>query len=41
MLVKQMRELPADQRAALMQHLSSGFFPPRVGAAVRAGVAAR
>jgi len=41
MLVKHMRELPADQRTALMEHLGSRFFPPRVGEAVRAGVAAR
>ena len=37
MLVQQMKALPAAERAALMEHLGSGFFPPRVDEVVRAG----
>lgn len=38
-LTQEMKSLPADQRAALIEHLDSGFFPPRVGAGVKAGLA--
>jgi hypothetical protein len=41
MLVQQMKALPANERAALMEHLGSGFFPPRVSEGVKAGLAAR
>ena len=41
MLVLQMKELPAHERAALMEHLGSGFFPLRVSEGVRAGLVAR
>lgn len=40
-LAQQLRALPADQRAALLEHLDSGFFPPRVSAGAKAGLAAR
>jgi hypothetical protein len=39
-LVQELRALPADQRAALIEHLDSGFFPPRVSAGVKARLAA-
>ena len=41
MLVQQMKALPANERAALMEHLGSGFFPPRVSEAVKTGLVAR
>ena len=40
-LTQELKSLPADQRAALIEHLDSGFFPPRVGAGVKAGLAVR
>ena len=40
-LTQQMLELPADQRAALTEHLDSGFFPRRISLAVKAATAAR
>ncbi|RZU01073.1 hypothetical protein [Rivibacter subsaxonicus] len=40
MLAQELRELPADQRAALMETIESGFFPPAVGAGVKARVGA-
>jgi hypothetical protein len=40
-LVEQMKSLPGDQRTALLEHLDSGFFPPRVSAGVKATLAAR
>jgi hypothetical protein len=39
-LAQQLKALPADQRAALVEHFDSGFFPPRVSAAAKAGLAA-
>jgi hypothetical protein len=38
MLAQELRALPADQRAALDEHLDSGFFPPRVAQGAKAGV---
>lgn len=38
MLAQELRALPADQRAALVEHLDSGFFPPRVAQGAKAGV---
>ena len=35
-LGQQLKALPADQRAALLEHLDSGFFPPRVAQGARA-----
>jgi hypothetical protein len=40
-LVEQMRSLPADERAAMLEHLDAGFFPVRVAQGVRSGLAAR
>ena len=40
-LLQEMKSLPADERAALMEHLDSGFFPPRVSKGVKAGLAAK
>lgn len=40
-LMQEIKELPADQRTALMEHLDSGFFPQRVSASVKAGLAAK
>ncbi len=40
-LVEQIRPLPADQRAALMEHLDSGFFPKRIGDGVKARLGTR
>lgn len=37
MLAQELRALPADQRAALLEHLDSGFFPPRVAQGAKAG----
>ncbi len=37
-LAQQLKELPADQRAALLEHLDSGFFPPRVAQGARAAI---
>lgn len=39
-LTQEVLALPADQRAALIEHLDSGFFPPRVAAGVKAGMLA-
>ncbi len=39
-LAQQLKALPADQRAALLEHLDSGFFPPRVAQGAKAGLAA-
>jgi len=39
-LAQELRALPADQRAALLEHLDSGFFPPRVAQGAKAGLAA-
>ena len=36
-LAQQLKALPADQRAALVEHLDSGFFPPRVAQAAKQG----
>ena len=36
-LAEQLRALPPDQRAALLEYLDSGFFPPRVAQGARAG----
>jgi len=38
---QELKSLPADQRAVLMEHLDSGFFPRRAGEGVKAGLAAR
>lgn len=40
-LSQQLKALPADQRAALVEHLDSGFFPPRISQGAKAGLAAR
>jgi len=40
-LAQEVQALPPDQRAALMEHIDSGFFPPRVSAGVKAQLAAR
>lgn len=37
-LLQEIKALPADQRAALVEHLDSGFFPPRVSAGVKVGL---
>jgi hypothetical protein len=37
-LVQEIRALPTDQRAALVEHLDSGFFPPRVAQGARAAI---
>ena len=36
-LAQQLKALPADQRAALVEHLDSGFFPPRVAQVAKQG----
>jgi hypothetical protein len=41
LLMQQMKTLPAAERVALIEHLGSGFFPPRVSEAVKAGLAVR
>ena len=38
-LVQEMKVLPADQRAALLEYVESGFFPPRVSDGVKAALA--
>lgn len=40
-LVQEMKPLPPDQRVALLEHIDSGFFPPRVVEGVKAGLTAR
>ena len=35
-LAEQLKALPPDQRAALLEYLDSGFFPPRVAQSARA-----
>ncbi len=40
-LVQEMRALPAEQRAALLEHVESSFFPPRVSQGVKARMAQR
>ena len=37
-LGQELKVLPADQQSALLEHLDSGFFPPRVVAGARAAV---
>jgi len=37
-LADELRALPPDQRAALVEHLDSGFFPARVAQAAKAGL---
>ena len=37
-LGQQLKALPAGQRAALLEHLDSGFFPPRVAQGAKAAV---
>lgn len=32
---QEVKPLPAEERAAFVEHLDSGFFPPRIAAAVR------
>ena len=39
-LVQEVRPLPADQRAAFLDHVESGFFPPRVAREVKRGLSA-
>jgi hypothetical protein len=39
MLAQEVQTLPSDQRAALMEHLDAGFFPPRIGAGVKSRLA--
>lgn len=39
-LAQEVRELSADERAALMEHLDTGFFPARVSAGVKSRLAA-
>ena len=34
-LAQEVRPLPADQRAAFVEHLDAGFFPARIAAAVK------
>ena len=34
-LAKEVRPLPADQRAAFVEHIDAGFFPPRIATAVK------
>ena len=34
-LVQEVRPLLADERAAFLEHIDSGFFPPRVASAVK------
>lgn len=40
MLAGEIKALPADQRAALIEYLDSGFFPSRVARGAKAGAAA-
>lgn len=40
-LMQELKGLPADQREALLEHIDSGFFPPRVSQGVKAGLAAK
>lgn len=40
MLAGELKALPADQRAALLEYLDSGFFPPRVVQGAKSGLAA-
>ena len=40
-LVQQMKPLAPDERAALLEHIESGFFPPRIAAGVKAATAGR
>ena len=39
-LVQEVRPLPADQRAAFLDHVESGFFPPHVAREVKRGLSA-
>jgi hypothetical protein len=39
-LVGDLKGVSAEDRALMLEHLESGFFPPRVSAAVKAGLAA-
>ena len=39
-LIQEMRPLPADQRAAFLEHVESGFFPPRIAREVKRGLSA-
>lgn len=38
-MAQEVRPLPADQRAAFVEHVDSGFFPPRLAAAIKRRVA--
>ena len=40
-LASEIAPLPADQRAALLEHLDSGFFPKRIGDGAKARLGAR
>lgn len=40
-LAQEVSALPADQRAALMEHLDSGFYPARISDAVKARAGSR
>ena len=40
-LAQEVRALPPDQREALLEHIDSGFFPPRVSQGVKAQLAGR
>lgn len=40
-MLQEMKALPTDERAALIEHLDSGFFPPRVSQRVKAGLAGK
>ena len=40
-LVLELRPLPADQRATMLEHLNSGFFPKRMADGIRAQLQAR
>ncbi len=39
-LAQEVRPLPADQRAAFLEHVESGFFPPRLAREVKRGLSA-
>lgn len=40
-LAQEMRALPAEQRAALLEHVESSFFPARIGEGVKARLVGR
>ena len=40
-LVQEIKSMPADDRATLLEHIGGGFFPPRVAEGVKSRLASR